>query len=354
MYFPWRDKESCGPDSIRSTQRKHRAYHSDFASESANSSRLWFACERVTMHAMPADVATPVHEPHRLTFKRVLLALLLGLAAWWGVGWWLSPRALYTLRFANTHDLRTFRNGFKAFFYVSFDPEFLVIHHPNVESEEMTLEWFDLLRGTRVKEQTYSASRDFSATGHTSTEGRIVALIVGGPFVRRDGKYPPQFSWVETTRDTSDAARRVIGHGQSIHGDSPNVLAQLLPLKSLTGWGSRRVGIWEEDRERFLWSTQLGAEIRDYVRAYALVDHDWVVFHSSNAGVHEVSVFKVPLSSYSPWWPRSAGLLAAAFVLFAHRRSRGLLGAYSLALFQGNPCMIKEIGAWSDRAKGAH
>src|SRR5262245_25891486 len=47
------------------------------------------------MHAMPS-----LSLPHRrLTFKRLFLALVLGLAAWWGVGWWLSPRPLYTLAY---------------------------------------------------------------------------------------------------------------------------------------------------------------------------------------------------------------------------------------------------------------
>jgi hypothetical protein len=48
------------------------------------------------MHAMPPPSPTPARR--RLTFMRVLLAIVLGLAAWWGVGWWLSPRALWTLR----------------------------------------------------------------------------------------------------------------------------------------------------------------------------------------------------------------------------------------------------------------
>jgi hypothetical protein len=50
------------------------------------------------MHAMPPPVPSP---RRRLTFNRLLLALVFGLAAWWGVGWWLSPRALYTLKYPN-------------------------------------------------------------------------------------------------------------------------------------------------------------------------------------------------------------------------------------------------------------
>jgi hypothetical protein len=48
------------------------------------------------MHAMPSSSAT---RRRRLTFKRIFLALVLGLVTWWGVGWWLSPRPLYTLKY---------------------------------------------------------------------------------------------------------------------------------------------------------------------------------------------------------------------------------------------------------------
>jgi hypothetical protein len=46
---------------------------------------------------MPSPSSTPARR--RLTFKHLLFALVLGLAAWWGVGRWLSPRPLYTLRY---------------------------------------------------------------------------------------------------------------------------------------------------------------------------------------------------------------------------------------------------------------
>src|SRR5262245_25824472 len=54
------------------------------------------------MHAMRVEALRPVHKPRRLTFRRMLLALVLGLSAWWGVGWWLAPRPLYTLRYPDS------------------------------------------------------------------------------------------------------------------------------------------------------------------------------------------------------------------------------------------------------------
>ena len=56
------------------------------------------------MHAMADSASTPVPKPRRLILRRVLLALLLGLATWWGVGWWLSARPLYTLHFPDIHE----------------------------------------------------------------------------------------------------------------------------------------------------------------------------------------------------------------------------------------------------------
>jgi hypothetical protein len=51
------------------------------------------------MDEMPADVPTPDKRFRRLTVRRVLLAVVLGLVAWWGVGWWLSPRPLWVRAF---------------------------------------------------------------------------------------------------------------------------------------------------------------------------------------------------------------------------------------------------------------
>jgi len=53
------------------------------------------------MHAMSSAILTPAQRPRHLTLRRVLLAIVLGLAAWWGVGLCLSPRPLYTLWFPN-------------------------------------------------------------------------------------------------------------------------------------------------------------------------------------------------------------------------------------------------------------
>jgi ferric-dicitrate binding protein FerR (iron transport regulator) len=61
------------------------------------------------MHAMPSSPPTPAKCPRRLTPRSVLLALVLGLAAWRGVGWWLSPRPLYTLRYEYEEDVNSSR-----------------------------------------------------------------------------------------------------------------------------------------------------------------------------------------------------------------------------------------------------
>src|SRR5690242_7403317 len=51
------------------------------------------------MHPMP--LPSPAAKPRRrLTLRRVLLALMLGVMAWWGVGWWLAVRPDIVLRYA--------------------------------------------------------------------------------------------------------------------------------------------------------------------------------------------------------------------------------------------------------------
>src|SRR4029078_9201595 len=83
---------------------------------------------------MPPTSPTPARR--RFTFKRLLLALVLGLAAWWGVGWWLSTRALWTLRFEDKGVAENYSNeqgdqGIGFFFdFISGDRIALI--RPNV------------------------------------------------------------------------------------------------------------------------------------------------------------------------------------------------------------------------------
>lgn len=56
-------------------------------------------CPRSRLASRPPRCHNAPMRLARPRFRRLLLALLLGLAAWWGVSWWLSVRPLYTLRF---------------------------------------------------------------------------------------------------------------------------------------------------------------------------------------------------------------------------------------------------------------
>src|SRR5262245_37467712 len=98
---------------------------------------------RVTMPTMHTDTPIPAKRPCRLTFHRVLLAVVLGLAAWWGVGWWLSPRPLYTLRFplSGPYRLPSVPQAFVIFRVGISEGRELLVLRPNVPvPHQLTLE----------------------------------------------------------------------------------------------------------------------------------------------------------------------------------------------------------------------
>src|SRR5262245_30530362 len=104
---------------------------------------------------MPDDLSNPDPKPRRLTLRRVLLALVLGLAAWCGVGWCLSPRPLYTLRF----HVGEGRNGrydeeFHATLYHSQALKVTLPHTPG--PGRVTLHAFDLPTGRLLTSHEYA------------------------------------------------------------------------------------------------------------------------------------------------------------------------------------------------------
>src|SRR5436190_3521708 len=116
------------------------------------------------MLAMPEVPSTPFRR--RLTFKRVLLALVLGLSSWWGVSWWLSPRPLYTLHLGRDPD----HPGRRGYLSVSFlDPAhtFLRVTHelprtdPTKESVRLVIDVVELATGRTIASFPYQQTYEF-------------------------------------------------------------------------------------------------------------------------------------------------------------------------------------------------
>src|SRR4051794_27820406 len=132
------------------------------------------------MHAMSASTPTPARRP-RLTLKRVLRALVLGLAAWWGVGWWLAVRPDCTLRFPGHRALRHADGAMIAQFRVfpGFDRhDVLAVLIPNYPaSDSVTLDNYDLATGL-LRDRTRFSRREFLASGTGSALERAPSCLV--------------------------------------------------------------------------------------------------------------------------------------------------------------------------------
>jgi hypothetical protein len=110
----------------------------------------------------------------RLTFKRLLLALVLGLGAWWGVGWWLSPRPVFALR--HTDQVAVYLPGTQirvAGFHVELDQEnrLFVWRRNYPAAGKTTVEQYNLLAGPNPTKEVL-AEADGTRCGSKTTHPR--------------------------------------------------------------------------------------------------------------------------------------------------------------------------------------
>jgi hypothetical protein len=275
------------------------------------------------MHAMPADTPTPTKRPRRLTFRRVLLAVVLGLAAWWGVGWWLSPKPVLFLRYYDQDSApQRSRRMPSASFLVELDPQDRVLVWRQSPSADISLDHFDLRsRSTPPPELLTQADYDMQSARRDAVKGSHL-LANGIPAHRTD------------QRDGFDHLRSYPEWKQSVRlryvsfGPLDRVL---MHMPVVSNWLYRpQIGVWHDEGGRFLWSVpKYDTWGGDDGSTYVLTNEigRFVVFVQSLGRQHEISVMEIPLTSNSPWWSRSAGLLTTSLVLFARRRRRGLIVA---------------------------
>src|SRR5690349_13983484 len=101
------------------------------------------------MHAMSSS--PPFRR--RFTLKRLLLALVLGIAAWWGVGWWLSPRPVFRLRYSDQTPVYLPGTHIRvAGLHVELDQESrLFVWYP--AAGKITVEQYNLLAGPNLAKE---------------------------------------------------------------------------------------------------------------------------------------------------------------------------------------------------------
>jgi hypothetical protein len=96
---------------------------------------------------------SPTPARRRLTFKRVLLALVLGLVAWWGLAWWTYPRPLYTKRYPGHLDSDKHTDWFRGLLQAQpLDAQgtYLVVLRPEPSLTDRKLEVVETGTGTVV------------------------------------------------------------------------------------------------------------------------------------------------------------------------------------------------------------
>lgn len=132
-------------------------------------------------------MATPL-EPHA-TLKprrrwgwRILLVIITALATWWGLGWYLSPRPVFSLRYPDKGSL--FENGEKdgneiaGFGLVPFDREgkMLLVQRPNIPTTGMvTNEVIELATGRIIAAHsiTQQELKDSETRGYPQLSFRV-------------------------------------------------------------------------------------------------------------------------------------------------------------------------------------
>src|SRR5262245_48404102 len=104
---------------------------------------------------MPAVSPIPVRRSHNLTVRRVLLALVVGLVAWWSTSRWLEPKSQYSLRFQNQ-----VQSGSGWSFLakpVDRDERFLLVQRPGFpDAEQVTTHVYELSSGRSLATHTES------------------------------------------------------------------------------------------------------------------------------------------------------------------------------------------------------
>jgi hypothetical protein len=288
------------------------------------------------MHAMSETTPTPVQR-RRLTFKRLLLALVLGLAAWWSVGWWLAVRPDFVLRYPDRGSLKSLekRTGNqKAEFRVvpTYDgPDLLVIQIPHLKQPDyVTLEFRDPATGNLRKTINHSAREYFG-----SSEAHMIDQSPG------DVIY--EYFWLEVYLDGKADSITFIAHDDLPHtvpGTNQRVVMRD-SLDEMVRWlenwpwlaglisrlhGHREIALVEVEGDRRLWGLPRRDQQGEGLRVYSAKGSRRVLFHRTYSSEHELLAFTLPVHASSPWWPRSAGLLIAALVLVGRQGRGGFVG----------------------------
>jgi hypothetical protein len=256
---------------------------------------------------------------------RMLLALVLGLAAWWGVGWWLSPRPILALHYPDNGKLFLPPDNHSRvdFSFFVTEQDRLILHRPNVPSQNrITFEQFDLTTGKYLGSQECDAS-DYEA--HPLARA-----------INQGGRYFSILSyaaWPDTIRQGTkadflipDTQQRVTKPFAFSFGERIDEWINGAP------WVARLIGktvvaITDDSVGRVLWSVPIDYGVDSVTSGFATDPGSHLVLLLSQSGVHSVYAFERPLGTPSPWWSRSVGLLIAAVVLFASCRSRALSSA---------------------------
>jgi hypothetical protein len=278
-------------------------------------------CQNATM-----STAAPALRRRRLTFKRALLAVLLGLAAWWGVGRWLSPWTLCRLRYPDSisqqlpSEFSRFKVGgghFKFWLGVD-DKDTLIVQRPNVpDAGRVAFELIDLTTGNHLPTVVCEVQ-------DCSNHPRAIQMELGV------GRWTQFMSF----RDVSGSGGQANTHLLDIPGSRQQVRREkssLVSGSSITSWLRDGPWIWDRlcrdevvirdpDLDRSLWCVPVPERGATFV--FLTKSGAFLGVHQEADGWHEVSVARVPMSSYSPWWCRSAGLLIAALSLIARLRRR--------------------------------
>ena len=259
----------------------------------------------------------------RLTIRRILLALVLGLAAWWGVGWWLIPRAALALRFPDLGSIQLPGSFYSpAVFQVALDTQDLFhVCRPNYPvAGSITVERFDLRKGELLKSEGFAATE--YRRHHRMTQEGTWLLLNGVMAVSSDT--PGKFEHLRDYPEWEQSVRfRYASYGplDEVREYFPDVVR----------WMNRpSVGVWDDAGDRFLWSAPAYDTRRGGLNWTDILTNErgrFVVVIQSGEKQHDIAVLELPIARISPWWPRSAGLLTTALVLFARRRRRGLSAA---------------------------
>ena len=266
----------------------------------------------------PALIRSPAK---KLTIGRVLLALLLGASTWAALSWYLSPGPLYTLRFPDTGLIEQPFPGPTYHFLVGVDAQGrLHLERPNVPGPgRLQVECYDLASGRLLTSETHDAAKyldkfeaawwGFGVNHHVyvlppieSTSPRAdreLFPISGSDQVVRVAPAP-----VSMGEFLDDLLRRVPGTAEWLNPDR------------------HEAGVWDQARGRFLWSVPVFFRLDWITQVFDTTEGDYLVVEQRRQGRLLVSVLKLPLLTYSPWWSRSAGLLVVGLVLLLPKLRR--------------------------------